>query len=474
MAASGAGYHGPVTRELAAAATAVLFLSLALAAWWLDRRPRDPPLSERTARVAPVGVLDLDAVYGQPGRAALLAPSEILPQTQRYPAKDVRAVLRYARRCGPPPAEVAAPLAKTLVWHRFACGDLAALPEGFFERPPFVHPLGRSFAALAIERGVAAPTDALHVLEAPADTPDRRLLAALGPELLAPILAGRREIVGARHVLRLTAPGSGPAALGTWTVWSRRDLEALTRPRLPLLAPGLAVAGGTLLLALVGWLLVARVRGRAREAAARQFALRTLTHELRTPVTGLTLALEPLRDHYDALPPDCQEPFLRVCSGVSRLERVVETSARYLALHQNGEPFARVAVPSAVAFLSDLLEPYGGQVALTAPVDAALETDPRWLAICLRNLIENALQHGQAPVTVQLSPGPPPAIAVRDAGVTPAGALATMASAFERGPASNGLGLGLAIATQVARGLGGTLTHEGDPTTFRVTLGGGR
>jgi two-component system osmolarity sensor histidine kinase EnvZ len=208
--------------------------------------------------------------------------------------------------------------------------------------------------------------------------------------------------------------------------------------------------------------------------------LRTLTHELRTPATSLRLDIEPLRLAYDDLPAACQEPLLRVSDGIERLHRVLHRSARYLALFETpGAPAGRLvklrAVPSARALFEELAEEWPEGVRLAAPPeDAPLHTDPEWLGVAVRNLVENAARHGAPPVAVTWAvEGAVLAVRVADGGSTEGFSLRRAVAPFGRSEQSTGLGLGLAIVDRIARLLGGRLSHAPSPTVFALRVPAG-
>jgi signal transduction histidine kinase len=108
-----------------------------------------------------------------------------------------------------------------------------------------------------------------------------------------------------------------------------------------------------------------------------------------------------------------------------------------------------------------------------------IDCDPARIAQLFSNLLGNALTHGAsaAPVTAQASAGGGAlAISVRNAGKPiPADTLPRLFQPFARGGAGNsGLGLGLYIASEIARAHGGELTATSAPEetcfTFRMPL----
>ena len=102
-----------------------------------------------------------------------------------------------------------------------------------------------------------------------------------------------------------------------------------------------------------------------------------------------------------------------------------------------------------------------GRILLSLP-DAPVpsDLDPDAFAILCRNLIENALRHGDpaAPVEVELSAAGTLTVA-NDGPALPPERLSRLTARFERAEgASGGSGLGLAIANAIAERSGGRLT----------------
>ncbi len=492
---------------------------------WRRAPPPGPPEAGRrgssstrsSGRGVPAAKIDLGALYGGEGRRALLDPAEALPTWHRHPYEEARALARYARSCRheDAPAGVSEPLAKALAWHRAACGEGAPLDDAFFAAPPFVHPSGRSFVALAAAaRGPAWTAEhawSLHAVEigrlGPAVEGELRLFASLSRASLRALARGDGVVLDAERMF-VRAPRRGEMEEGgvfsvfpraAWEEHARGapvglvarrpgtacaapatpDLCWATPPPSPWRAAG-AASALTLAAALLG-LAAARRRASRRAAADRALVLRTLTHELRTPATSLALGLEPLRRAYDDLPAEVQEPLLRVCDDVERIQRVIAVSGRWLSL-QDPRPAAAIEVErlaAAAPFFQGLVEGYGEDVELVAPADdRAFSTDPRWLRIAGKNLGDNALAHGRPPVRVARRWGRGRrAIAVSDGGDARGASIADLTAAFRKGPSSTGLGLGLAIVARVGEMLGGGLDHRADPTTFTLRvadLGEGR
>jgi len=108
--------------------------------------------------------------------------------------------------------------------------------------------------------------------------------------------------------------------------------------------------------------------------------------------------------------------------------------------------------------------------------DFAVEWDSDRIAQVIANLVGNALVHGRDPVIVKMTAeGDNIAIRVSNRGEIPTDVLPHLFDPFGPGAAEtrrDGLGLGLYIVQQIARGHGGTVGAESvnDTTTIAVTL----
>ena len=163
--------------------------------------------------------------------------------------------------------------------------------------------------------------------------------------------------------------------------------------------------------------------------------LRTLTHELRTPATSLRLDIEPLRAAYDDLPAACQAPLLRISDGIERLDRVLYRSVRFMTFFGPNAPtdglVARRLLPSAKAFFEELEGEWPEGASLVSSFsDDALFTDPEWLGLAIRNLVENGARHGAPPIAVSWAlEATALVVRVSDAGGATPPSLAVAASA---------------------------------------------
>jgi two-component system sensor histidine kinase MtrB len=212
-----------------------------------------------------------------------------------------------------------------------------------------------------------------------------------------------------------------------------------------------------------------------------------VSHELRTPLTTVRMAADVLHASRDQLLPalrrssellvtelDRFEALLADLLEISRLDAgVADLTAERLDMHG--------VVTRAVEAVRGLAEESGTPLRLCLPVGVHAEVDPRRVERIVRNLVANAVDHGEGrPVDITLA-GDDAAVAVvvRDHGVgLRPGEAALVFNRFwraeeSRARRSGGSGLGLSISIEDARLHGGWLQAWGEPgrgSAFRLTL----
>lgn len=204
---------------------------------------------------------------------------------------------------------------------------------------------------------------------------------------------------------------------------------------------------------------------RANEAQRRFVS--DVAHELRTPTAALLASAEALDN-----PATRGEAATLVGPQLRRLAGLTEDLLEISRMDAGHAAVAldRVDVVDLVAeVIADTDIGYHG------PAELMVTTDPVRLQTILRNLTANAIQHGAPPVTVTLGrEGAAVAIDVHDGGPgVPTELRDRVFDRFVRGDESrhgSSSGLGLAIAAENARLLGGTLALAADGSTFRLTL----
>lgn len=221
---------------------------------------------------------------------------------------------------------------------------------------------------------------------------------------------------------------------------------------------------------------------RASELArAKDRLLAVLGHDLRNPLQTIAMSAQVLsRGHR------VQDMGSRIQSASSRMERLISQVLDFSQLQSGmGLGFNRrpVDVAALVAELvsDERLSWSGTSYELTGESQLVAEVDPDRMAQFVGNLLTNARQHGKS--------GHPIRVEVRqDAGsfcISVANAADPIPEAkadqlfvpFKRESMQNrsnpgGMGLGLYIASEIARGHGGHLTyrHEGAHAVFRACL----
>ena len=182
-------------------------------------------------------------------------------------------------------------------------------------------------------------------------------------------------------------------------------------------------------------------------------------HELRTPLAALKVqaqvALRAQADH------DRRHALTQMLAGVDRMTHLVEqllTLARVDPARQAGA-VAPLDPAATIGEVCEALQPLAQQQGQTLQVEAAagclIAANPAWLAIAMRNLVDNALRYAgeHARIEVRLTHADSGcAITVRDDGPGVPPELRTRLTArFVRGEAEGeGCGLGLSIVARVA------------------------
>jgi two-component system sensor histidine kinase MtrB len=213
-----------------------------------------------------------------------------------------------------------------------------------------------------------------------------------------------------------------------------------------------------------------------------------VSHELRTPLTTIRMAAEFLHGSRSGFPPELSRAAELLHAELDRFEALLADLleiSRYDAgaAQLDSEPADILGVVRAsVAANAMLAARHETEVSVIAPDGPiTVDMDARRVERILRNLIGNALDHGEGkPVIVTVGVDEDAvAITVRDHGVgLRLGQAALVFNRFWRGDPSRsrltgGTGLGLAIALEDARLHDGWLQAWGEPgrgAQFRLTL----
>lgn len=208
------------------------------------------------------------------------------------------------------------------------------------------------------------------------------------------------------------------------------------------------------------------------------------SHELRTPLSVLTTNADVVLAQEDASADELRAAVERSRTAAARMRTALDellVDARGRARTIVRRPADVVAlVRDAVTALSDLAAAEGSTVTVTGPASLNAPVDSAMVDRAVRNLVENAIRHapGGAKILVEVAAGDGTVrVAVTDDGPgIPVDDQANIFDRFWRGSTSDGSGLGLPIAAQIARAHGGDLTlssphADGRGTRIVMTLG---
>jgi signal transduction histidine kinase len=215
-----------------------------------------------------------------------------------------------------------------------------------------------------------------------------------------------------------------------------------------------------------------------------------LSHDLRNNLNGCTLMLEVLRQRLEGIQGFAEdvEDILSVQRSVTEtiagMDRILQAERlRREAIQPRVQPIdVQALVQDVVRHASRQAEHKGIHLRVDVPAGAHVDSDRELITLVLQNLIGNAVKYSEGgAVTVSARPRPDPVrdgweIVVIDEGPgIPPHHRDRMFQAFSRGETHGqpGVGLGLAIANQAARLLGGRLSFEsevGQGSTFRFSL----
>jgi PAS domain S-box-containing protein len=227
----------------------------------------------------------------------------------------------------------------------------------------------------------------------------------------------------------------------------------------------------------------------ARASDVKSAFLSMVSHELRTPLQSIVLQLDRLERSPDSTLTEAQRVrTARIGASTTRIVALVDALLEYARV-ESGRLSLRVEPFDVAALAADVVEellPSAEQKRIALRLSAApdlppLTSDARLVRLVLSNLLENAVkytEHGHVEVAVEAD-GAELRLAVADTG--PGIADADRARIFEpftqlepvAQKHARGVGLGLALVTQLLDALGGGLTLQsvvGEGSTFTATL----
>ncbi|WP_426324293.1 MtrAB system histidine kinase MtrB [Microbacterium sp. E-13] len=231
-----------------------------------------------------------------------------------------------------------------------------------------------------------------------------------------------------------------------------------------------------------------QIKELAELSLVQQRFVSDVSHELRTPMTTIRLAADMINDQRDEFDPATARAAELLNAQVQRFETLL-TDLLEISRYDAGSVQLELE-PTSLAHLAEdvigsmqhLAEQHGSDVRLVAPGGySPVDMDPRRVRRVVRNLLGNAIEHGEGrPIVVTVDSNQQAvALGVRDYGLgMKAGDVDHVFDRFWRADPSRkrtigGTGLGLSIAMGDAKLHGGELAVWSEPgrgTNFVLTL----
>jgi len=211
-----------------------------------------------------------------------------------------------------------------------------------------------------------------------------------------------------------------------------------------------------------------------QEKGLLQQSLADITHQIKTPLSSLTLTAEALMED-DMTVADRKRAARKIIDTTDHISDLVATLLKLSRLDAEAVTFRSEPIP-AEDLIDSVCEPLEMTMELreitlvkNVPEDAVICSDPLWLKEALLNIVKNCMEHTPAGGTVTVDVNDTAVateIVIRDTG--PGIAEEDLPHVFERfyrgkdaGP--NSVGIGLAFTNQVVRALGGTVRAKNAP-----------
>ncbi len=395
---------------------------------------------------------------------------------------------------------------KETLWQAYLCNQVEHLPIDFFDSPPFMHPNGHSYAYMKYKtlnshfkrlRWLDAHAKSMHITELKKlqwpNSTAQQFLINLPDETFNRIIAGDGTFIARDFYFIKNGPlkyyiVDKDIALrffkraryyfsenGKECIFNVANVCWHKRPHnLQSLFSQSAIViflGTIIILVLTANSLYNRLRKKKMEEERKKHALRTLTHELRTPIASLLLHMNQIQQNPEAVPSELQEELLKIEGQIYRLKHLAEKSQSYLQT-DNTELISlkQKEIPSLKEFCEEFLWEYESEdIHLKVLKDSSLWVDPYWLKMCVMNLIDNALRYGKPPVEIEIDQsGDCIILTIRDFGHMPYLNLKELLNSRHKN--SKGLGLGLIIVNKTLKEMGAKLSLSTNPTEFKIKI----
>jgi two-component system, OmpR family, osmolarity sensor histidine kinase EnvZ len=346
----------------------------------------------------------------------------------------------------------------TELYYMFLPGE--TLPTGLQETS-YGSPIEEQLAAALTER-VRLP----FLIDADFDPRDILISVELHDGVLQVAAPRKRLFTPTTYIFVLWMAGSSLVLLAIASIFMRNQVRALRR--LAAAAEGFGKGRDVPNFRLEGATEVRQAASaflKMRDRIHRQITQRTemlagVSHDLRTPLTRMRLALELL---------DEKGPTVEALKDDVRvMERMVQSYLDF-ARGEGPEQPRDTDLPLLIEEVAAAMRREGADVSLALPEEFVLPLRPDAIRRCLGNLLGNARRFGSHIWVTALPARRGVDIVIDDDGSgIPAAERENVFRPFfrldgARNPKTGGVGLGLTIARDVARGHGGELTLEDSP-----------
>lgn len=469
----------------------------------------------------PITTLDLDFFYPTIAHLDLIKPKSALLSGDWHTSPSIVSSNKQCRGVDNLKGLLDSQFKKEEIWEQYRCGIIKFLPNEFFRIPPFIHPVGKSYAYIAynfdqrfkskdwlldhimlfhvnelpeIQDHIGRLPSLFHYLAMMSDANLNYLENKVEPLIVGrfvlfptqgnpALLSHEYQVFYFDQFEEFLAPTIlnvsifRPAKICFYTngqlCWNIAPTQLWKHISLRTFAAVTFLVGMIILLI---WILFHHLKKRIIEDEQRKLALQILGHELRTPIASMLLQAEGLTQKIDQFSEADQDLIWGLSINTQRLRRLVEMTQSYLLLGSKKEKFLVKAntISSVNEYFEDLCQEFADTIFIPLVEDQHFSTDAHWLAICVKNILSNAHSHGKKPVKLslyfQLQPSRCLEIHIQDDGKCEYVTLKEMCQEFVKGKQSQGTGLGLNIVIKVIKAIGGELTFSANPTIFKLRI----
>jgi len=425
----------------------------------------------------------------------LTHPESLVPDLSELSKSDLN-LIRESRTCEKIRPNLAknSRVKKTLQFEKSKCDPNNPLPANFWEYPPYMSLNGESFAYLSGPEGTSH-LNRLHLLEIL--NSNRIAMGGLGLSALElkQLQSGSDVVLGNRYVIK---PNPRSVQDSDFIAFLREPFEDELKSTDHVIGPQLEQDGcaavsfescfepktrfsmfhfvmGSIFVffgtALVLWQIYqgqAKIREQKRlQEEERFFYLRILAHELRTPIASLSLWLELLEKQAESLPEKTREPIHAIREQIKKMSNLAEKTSIFTKVIENDFSLhLTLQILPLREWLKELISEYSER-GITVTVPSALifiKTDPYWLRLILDNLLQNATDHGKAPIQIFVREMQNEVeIEIQDHGTIEFESEGQGKIPKKRAE-SNGLGIGLQLVSELCKRLHIQIRFEAHPT----------